>query len=86
MHIQEKGYHTVRRSERYWAGLWSDLVIEQVLMRSVKSRGGLSIGRCVAENTITIWIHSVHHLAGIHCAMSSLGQIHETSEQHVEQR
>ena len=39
------------------------------------------------ENTITIWVQSTRCLAGIHCAMSSLtGQIHETSEQHVEQR
>lgn len=33
----EQGFHTVRRSSRYWAGLWSDLVIEQVMMRSIKS-------------------------------------------------
>ena len=32
-------------------------------------------------------MHSMHVLAGIHCAMSSLaGQIYETCEQHVEQR
>ena len=36
----ENGKHTVQRSQRYWAGLWSDLVIEQTLMRSVKSTGG----------------------------------------------
>ena len=28
----QHGYHTVRRSNRYWAGLWSDLIIEQCLM------------------------------------------------------
>ena len=27
-----QGFHTVRRSSRYWAGLWTDLVIEQVMM------------------------------------------------------
>ena len=35
----EKGYHTIRRSDHYRAGLWSDLIIEQVLMRTLKSRG-----------------------------------------------
>eukprot|EP00794_Sanderia_malayensis_P002792 gene2792-3231_t len=30
------GYHSVRRSEQYWAGLPTDLIIEQVLMRSLK--------------------------------------------------
>ena len=34
------GNHVVRRSDRVWAGLSTDLVIEQVLMRSVKSTGG----------------------------------------------
>jgi hypothetical protein len=24
------GFHVIRRSERYWTGLWPDLVIEQV--------------------------------------------------------
>ena len=36
----EDGWHTVRRSERLWAGLWTDLVIEQVLVRYLKNRGG----------------------------------------------
>lgn len=33
------GFYVVRRSDRYWAGLSTDLVIEQVLMRSLKTRG-----------------------------------------------
>ena len=43
--FEQHGFHTVRRSDRYWSGLWTDLVIEQVLMRSLKSRGGLTRGR-----------------------------------------
>ena len=44
-HVYEhfvNGLHVVRRSDRYWAGLYSDLVIEQVLMRSMKTSGGLT--------------------------------------------
>ena len=40
-----QGYHVVRRSDAFWAGLPTDLVIEQELMRSVKSVGGLTRGR-----------------------------------------
>ena len=40
------GYHVIRRSDRYWAGLSSDLVIEQVLM---KATGGLTRGRGMTE-------------------------------------
>ena len=32
-----KGLHVIRRSNRLWEGLSSDLVIEQVLMRSLKT-------------------------------------------------
>ena len=34
--------HVVRRSDLLWAGLSTDLVIEQVLMRSMKTSGGLT--------------------------------------------
>ena len=53
----------------------------------MKSRGGLSRGRGMSENVIAMWIHSMHRLAGVHSAMTSLtGQIHQTSEQHIELR
>jgi len=85
--FNEKGYHTIRRSDRYWAGLWSDLTIEQVLMRSVKSRGGLSRGRGMSESVVSTWCLSMHKLAAIHQAMSKLtNHQHQTSEQHVEMR
>jgi len=45
----KKGFHVVRRSEKYWAGLSSDLVIEQALMRSLKTTGGLTRGRGMGE-------------------------------------
>ena len=38
-------YHAIRRSEKYWAGLSTDLVIEQTLNISVKIPEGLTIGR-----------------------------------------
>ena len=37
------GRHVVR-SSKFWAGLSSDLVIEQTLMRSLKTSGGLTHG------------------------------------------
>ena len=79
------GYHTVRRSDRFWAGLWTDLIIEQVLMRSLKNRGGLTRGRGVSESTRVLWTNSMHRCASVHNAMSVLtGLQHRTSLQHVE--
>ena len=39
-------HHTVQRTNKNWTGIWSDLAIEQTLMRSIKSRGGLTGGGC----------------------------------------
>jgi len=33
----QSGFHVIRRSSQYWAFLGSDLVIDQTLMRSLKS-------------------------------------------------
>ena len=80
----EQGFHAVRRSNRFWAGLWTDLIIEQVMMRSIKSRGGLTRGRGVTEAIRLQWIYSMHKCAAA-CAMTTVTDLqHMTSEQHVE--
>ena len=50
----EDGLHVIRRRDRYWAGLSSDIVIEQVLIRSIKTSGGLTRGRGITEQQQTI--------------------------------
>ncbi len=42
--------HVVRRSDRFWAGLSTDLIIEQVLRRSFKTTGGLTHDRGMTES------------------------------------
>ena len=80
-----KKLFTVRRSQRYWAGLWTDLTIEQVLMRSLKNRGDMTRGRGMTEGTRILWIYSMHQCASLHNSMTNItGAIHKTSEQHVE--
>ena len=53
-----KGQHVIRRSDRFWAGLSADLVIEQELMRSLKTAGGLTKGRRMSEAQCSVWIMS----------------------------
>lgn len=36
--FKEKSYHTVRRSDRYWVGLWADGKKEQMMMRLLKTK------------------------------------------------
>jgi len=81
------GLQSVRRSDRPWAGIWTDLAIEQLLMRSVKSRGGLTRGRGFTESVRMTWVHTMHRCASVHHTMTSTtGLQHRTSDQHVEMR
>jgi len=87
LHTQftEHGFHSVRRSDRDCAGLSTDLAIEQVLTRSLKSRGGLTYGRGFSENVRLSWIDTMNQCATVHLAMTQLsGLQHSSSEQHVE--
>ena len=49
------GFHVIRRTNQYWAGLGSDLVIEQTLMRSLKSTDGLTRGSGMTEHQRARW-------------------------------
>ena len=66
------GYHVVRRSDRYWAGLSTDLIIEQVLMRSLKTTGGLTRGSGMTEQQRVTWLLSTPACAQTSCAMQDL--------------
>ena len=80
-----EGYHFIRRSDKFWAGLWPDLVIEQVLMRSIKNCGGLTRGRVMTALSCLLWIRSMHICGSINEAMASVtDHLHTTSEQHQE--
>ena len=73
----------VRRSERFWAALWPDLFIEQIMMRVLKSRGGLTRGSGFRESVRILWIYSMHATASYHNAFSYLTQTqHKTSCQY----
>ena len=54
----KNGHFIVRRSNRYWAGLPCDLIIEQVLMRSLKTTGGLTRGSGMSDITRAVWFLS----------------------------
>lgn len=79
----KEGYHVVRHTDRYWAGLFTDLIIEQVLMRSAKTHGGLTRGRGMTEMQRLVWILSMPACTSMNEAMQSItGISYETSEQH----
>ena len=81
----ESGNHVLRRSDRFWAGLSTDLVIEQVLMRSIKTTGGLTRGRGMTESQQAQWLLARPACADINNAMQQFTDTEfYTSEQHKE--
>jgi len=53
------GYFTIRRKDIIWSGIWSDMTIEQVLIRAMESSGGLTHGRGMTEKVISRWVSSM---------------------------
>lgn len=82
-----KGLFTVRRGKKLWSGTWTDMCIEQSLMRPMKSVGGLTHGRGITESTLQKWIHGTPYFLKVHEAIEDfLGTAVTFSEQHVEIR
>ena len=81
MHIDLKVKVALSRSDRFWAGLSSDLVIEQTLMRSVKTTAGPTRGRGITE----IQRLSMPFTAEVNFSMQCLTEVrYVTSDQHKE--
>ena len=80
-----RGFFTVRLSDKYWCGIWTDMTIE--LMRSLKTSGGLTSGRGISPSTIAKWVHSMPAASRVIDAMETFGGVAcVTSEQHVDLR
>ena len=79
-----EGYNVVRRSDKFWAGIGTDLMIEQELMRSVKSNGGLTHGRGMNELQRIKWLLSSTTSVSVKHAMEDFTGIrYQSSEQHI---
>ena len=78
-----EGYHVVRRIDMFWAGLSTDLFIEQVLIRNIKTHGGLTRGKGMTENQRFVWVLSMPVCTSINETMQTFsGVSYETSDQH----
>ena len=85
-HVYSKfvdGFFVLRRTDNYWAGIYSDLYIEQVLMRNVKAVGGLTRGRGFEQSTRLIWLLSTPACAEANRAMREVTGLQDTSDADV---
>ena len=77
------GNHTVRRSNKQWAGIWTDLSIEQILVKSLKGKGGV-IGKCITENVLKVWTKTMHRCAEVTDALTIVSLLSNSDDKHKE--
>ena len=65
--------HTVRYNKFQWSGMWTDMSIEQTLMRSIKSRGGLTGGKLRNQRSgYKVWVSLLDHFSSVDQALNNL--------------
>ena len=80
----ENGYCTARRAANFWSGLFSDMVIEQDLMRILKTEDSMIV-RNITESTLARWILAIPYTNDICKEIEKFCGIHfSTTEQHVD--
>ena len=80
-----EGLFVIRRTDKLWSGVGSDLTIEQTLMRSLKSNGGLTRGSGMTEDMRNVWTQSAAEISSVNFAMQDLTDLHFIgSDQHKE--
>ena len=74
--ISSWGLFTIRRSDNYWGGMFSDQVIDQSLMRVIKASGGLARGRGITPNTEAKFIHVLPKWVPVCNALEEFSGVH----------
>lgn len=83
----KRGFFTIRRSDKFFSGIYTDMIIEQSLMRSIHSIGGLSRGRGLTESVATSWLNTLGCTAYINDDLEDFCRIETVfSEQHKDFR
>ncbi|KAJ8887394.1 hypothetical protein PR048_013609 [Dryococelus australis] len=85
--FREDGYFTIRRSNKFWSRIWSDMTIEQTLMRSMKSSGRLTHSRGICESVLSTWILGMPASHDVFEATDQFSGVNfVNTEQHVDAR
>lgn len=80
-----EGFFTVRRSDKLSCGTSTDMVIEQSMMKAMKTDGGIARGRSTKQSVISKWVYSMHAMNIVCEKLEDLANVRmDTTEQHVD--
>lgn len=78
------GIFTIRRTNKFWSGTWSDMTIEQSLMKNMKTTGGLTRGRGVTDSVLSRWTMGMTALEHVCEELEKFCDVvFDSSEQHI---
>ncbi|KAE8737639.1 hypothetical protein FOCC_FOCC016896, partial [Frankliniella occidentalis] len=81
----ESGWFSVFKSEKPYGGIWSDMIIEQVIMRNMKLQGGVTHGRGQSAATLSRFVNCAPHVLHITAALEEFCGVKKIcSDQHEE--
>ena len=81
--FSNKGYFTIHQADEFWAGSFTDQMIEQFLMRILKTSGGMTHGHGITDSTLAKWVHALPRCVPVCDALERLCSVRTaTSEQH----
>ncbi|GBP43082.1 hypothetical protein EVAR_96344_1 [Eumeta japonica] len=82
----KNGFFTVKRTEKFKSGTWTDMVIEQSLMKSMKTEGGVSRCRSTQDSVLCKWVYAMYATNTICEEMEKFCNISLDSTEHVDSR
>jgi len=78
-------FFSIKRSNKFFCGTWSDMIIEQSLMKSSKSKGGFTRGRSTNESVLNKWVNGLLTASNISEGLEHFcGLYFHSGEQHVD--
>ncbi|GBM73691.1 hypothetical protein AVEN_168832-1 [Araneus ventricosus] len=80
-----QGFFNVRHSAKFSCGTSTDMIIEQSLMKSMQTDGGISRGRSTQESVISKWVYSMHGTNTVCEGLEDLANVKmDTKHKHVD--
>lgn len=79
-------FFTIRRSDKFWSGIFTDQTIEQVVMRFLKAQGSCYMNEAYAQYSGALGCHHPNHHGNFRTSGNFCYVTYGTSEQHVDAR